>query len=254
MDLNCKTFGQGPALIILHGLFGSLDNWVTHARKLAESYSVYLVDQRNHGKSPHAEEWDYDVMAEDLYEFMDQRGIVQAHLLGHSMGGKTVMRFAGEYPERVDKLLVIDMAPKHYKPHHTAILKALTALDLKQIGSRQEADAILAKDIPQASVRQFLLKGLGRDEQGGYRWKFNLEVINRKYEEVLKNVAIDFPFEKPSLFLYGEASPYMDPADFGLIRELFPQAEFVGLPGVGHWIHAEAPEDFLREVHRFLAG
>lgn len=254
MELNYKTYGQGPALILLHGLFGSLDNWVTHARDLADTYSVYLVDQRNHGKSPHSEDWDYDLMAQDLHDFMDQHGIMQAHLLGHSMGGKTVMRFASEFPERVDKLLVIDMAPKHYQPHHTAILRALSALDLSRLDTRQDAHALLKADIPQAAVRQFLLKGLDREADGSYRWKFNLPVIHAQYENVLRNVTLDFPFEKPSLFLYGEASPYLEAADIPMIREHFPQAEFVGLPGVGHWIHAEVPEVFLREVRRFLAG
>ena len=144
LPLNIKIFGQGPALVILHGLFGSLDNWVSHAKALADSYSVYLVDQRNHGKSPHSDVVDYQAMADDLLALLDAQGIYQAHLLGHSMGGKTVMQFAGQHSERVDKLIVVDMAPKAYPPHHEEILTALTSLPLATLASRKDAAALLA--------------------------------------------------------------------------------------------------------------
>ena len=180
MQLNVKTLGQGPGLIILHGLFGSLDNWMSHARKLAESYSVYLIDQRNHGKSPHSDSWDYPIMAEDLYHLMDQEGIYTSHILGHSMGGKTAIQFAMQHPERIDKLIVADMGVKAYSPHHTQIIEALNAVDLDEVDSRQAVDALLESRIPNPGIRQFLLKGLGRNGEEGFAWKFNLKVLSPK--------------------------------------------------------------------------
>lgn len=254
LQLNAKIMGQGPALIVLHGLFGSLDNWITLGRQWSERFSVYLLDQRNHGRSPHHEAWDYRVMAQDLADFMDQQGIPQAHLLGHSMGGKTVMQFALDHPERVARLVVADMAPKAYRPHHEAIIEALGGVDLSRVASRQEVDQALQASIAEASIRQFLLKGLGRNEQKELAWKFNLPVIARDYAKVLADVEGELPFEGPALFIYGGKSTYLQPEDQPAIRERFPAAEFVALPQAGHWLHAEAPEAFSTEVMRFLEG
>ncbi|RMG29163.1 MAG: alpha/beta fold hydrolase [Bacteroidetes bacterium] len=253
MKLNYKTYGQGPALIILHGLFGSLDNWVSHARALSELFSVYVLDQRNHGKSPHSSEWNYELMALDLLEFMDDQGIFRAHLLGHSMGGKTAMQFAGMEPDRIDKLIVADMAPKAYPPHHREILETLIQLDVSKLSSRQQADQLMQQGIAEASVRQFLLKSLLRQPGDGFRWKYNLPVIYAKYEEVLKAIELPFPFEGPSLFLYGTRSNYILPEDHELIRKQFPRARFQAIKGAGHWLHADAPEAFLQAVKEFLA-
>ncbi|MEM7371236.1 MAG: alpha/beta fold hydrolase [Bacteroidota bacterium] len=252
MQLHFQSYGQGPALIILHGLFGSLDNWVSHARKLANDFSVYTIDQRNHGKSPHADRWDYDVMAEDLAEFMDQQGIMQAHLLGHSMGGKTVMKLAGSFPERIDKLIVVDMAPKAYSPHHTHIIETLLAVPLSSLSSRKEAELFLADRIDEWSVRQFLLKGLGRDDQKNFRWKFNLNTISLHYPRILEAVELEEPFEGPTLFLSGGKSEYVQVSDWPNIRDHFPFAQFEVLEEAGHWVHAEAPEAFLQTIRHFL--
>lgn len=252
MELNFKTFGHGPALIILHGLFGSLDNWVSHARRLAQHFSVYIVDQRNHGKSPHDEQWDYGLMADDLRDFMDQHSLYTAHLLGHSMGGKTVMQFAADFPERILRLVVADMAPKAYEPHHTRILEALNGLDLHTLESRQQADELLTPEIPQASVRQFLLKSLGRKGKNGYAWKFNLPVIYRDYWKVLANVNLMEPFSGPTLFVHGGKSDYLLEEDYEAIEAHFPAATFACIPEAGHWLHADAPEAFLRIVENFL--
>lgn len=252
LQLNYKTFGQGPALIILHGLFGSLDNWISLARRFAEEYSVYIIDQRNHGKSPHTDAFSYKLMAEDLHHFMDTHGIYQAHLLGHSMGGKVVMKFASLYPERIDKLLVVDMAPKSYQPHHTRIFEALNGLDLSTISSRKDADAYLFPRIQPASVRQFLLKNLGRTSDNQFHWKFNLKSIFEHYPEILDNIEIDFPFEGKTLFLSGGASDYVLESDREEILAHFPEANFVVLDGVGHWVHAEAPDHFMEKVEAFL--
>lgn len=252
LQLNFKTFGQGPAVIILHGLFGSLDNWISLARRLAEEHSVYLVDQRNHGKSPHTEAFNYALLAEDLHDFMDSHGIYQAHLIGHSMGGKVVMQFASLYPERIDKLVVVDMAPKSYEPHHTEIFKTLNALDLTTVDSRKAADAYLFPRIQPKSIRQFLLKNLGRGENKTFQWKFNLASIYQHYQEILDNVEIDFPFDGETLFLSGGASNYVLESDRENIVGFFPEANFVVLDGVGHWVHAEAPGRFMEEVGAFL--
>ena len=252
MELNFKTFGQGPAIVILHGLFGSLDNWVTHARTLSENFSVYIVDQRNHGKSFHSPQWDYPTMAKDLNHFLDQHGIFQTHLLGHSMGGKTVMQFAMDHPQRIDKLMVIDIAPVDYEPHHDELLEALIHFDLKSIGSRQEADEQLGKKIKDPGVRQFLLKSLGRDEDKNFTWKFNLEVIYEKYPNVLKGIDTSFGYDGSTLFLYGEKSNYINPNNITEIQEDFTNATFRKIPGAGHWVHADAPELFIREIQDFL--
>ncbi|MEM6344911.1 MAG: alpha/beta fold hydrolase [Bacteroidota bacterium] len=253
MDLNFKSFGNGPALIILHGLFGSLDNWVSHARQLADSYSVYLLDQRNHGKSPHDDQWDYETMADDLEAFMDQQGIYQAHLLGHSMGGKTVMQFAMHFPERIEKLIVADMAPKGYEPHHIEILETLINIDLANFENRQAVAAHMEASIPEMGVRQFLLKSLGRDGQKQFRWKFNLPVIYQNYPKILEPIELAFPFDGPTLFLSGGKSNYVSPEEHELILEGFPEASFVVIPQAGHWLHADSPSEFLQEVRAFLA-
>ncbi|MEL6673957.1 MAG: alpha/beta fold hydrolase [Bacteroidota bacterium] len=252
MNLNYKSFGQGPALIICHGLFGSLDNWVSHARYFSQHFSVFAVDLRNHGRSPHHPDWNYQIMAEDLLTFMDQQGIMEAHLLGHSMGGKVVMQAACYDPDRVDHLLVADMAPKPYEPHHTLILEALNELPLSEIKERQEANEILTQKIPEAGVRQFLLKSLGRDEEKKFRWKFNLDVISQNYEQILANIDLEDGFEGPTLFLSGGQSSYVRKTDEASILSSFPQATFSQIEAAGHWLHADSPDEFRKRVEAFL--
>lgn len=253
MKLHFKTYGNGPALIILHGLFGSLDNWVSHAHALENEYSVYLIDQRNHGKSPHNEVFNYESMAQDLHEFMDSEGIFYAHLLGHSMGGKTVMEFAGHYPDRIEKLIVADMGVKKYPPHHVDVLNAISGLDLSALKTRKEAEIFLMENLNgEVSTVQFLLKGLTREIKGDFRWRFNYPTILANYERILEGVTPE-PFEKPTLFLSGGNSKYVLPEDRPQILEFFPSAEFQIMPNVGHWLHAENPTLFLEYVRTFLA-
>jgi pimeloyl-ACP methyl ester carboxylesterase len=250
--LHHKTFGQGPALIVLHGLFGSLDNWLTLGRAWAEHYSVYLVDQRNHGRSFHSDTWTYQAMAEDVHALMESEGILKAHLLGHSMGGKTVMQFAGMYPERIDRLMVADMGIRGYEPHHDEILQALAQVDLESVDSRQEADEQLAQGIAEPGIRQFLAKSLARMD-GGFAWRFNLPVISQQYQQIIQAVTLPHPFEGPTLFLSGGKSHYVQPEDHAEILQAFPQAQFVEIPGAGHWLHAEAPDAFSQQVMQFLS-
>lgn len=251
MKLNFKKSGKGKPLVILHGLFGSADNWFSIARELENDYELYLVDQRNHGDSPHAEEWDYEVMVEDLRELIDEEGLSEIFLMGHSMGGKTAMNFAVTYPDRVEKLIVADIAPRYYPIHHQTILEGLNSINLSEIQSRKDADDQLAKYITIPGIRQFLLKSLGRDRNGFY-WKINLPIITEKIEEVGKALEDDTVYDGPTLFLAGANSNYIQQSDLPDILEHFPNYEIEFIEGAGHWLHAEKPDAVVREIKRFL--
>ena len=251
MQLNFRKSGSGPPLVILHGLFGSLDNWFSIAKELVDHYTLYLVDQRNHGDSPHGSEWNYGVMVEDLRELLDAEGLDSVYLMGHSMGGKTVMNFAVAYPERVRKLIVGDIAPRHYPIHHQVILEGLNALDLSQLQSRKEADDLLAPYIPELGIRQFLLKSLGRDTNG-FAWKVNLSVITQHIEEVGKALEVGTVFEGPTLFLGGANSSYIQEKDLSDMKRHFPNCTWVSIHNAGHWLHAEQPQAVIAEMRKFL--
>ena len=252
MQLHHKKYGAGSPLIILHGLFGSLDNWHTLANRFAEDNEVYAIDQRNHGKSPHAEQHDYPSMAEDLNNFMDENNLNQANIIGHSMGGKTAMFFALYYPEKVKNLVVVDMGPGKYEAGHDEILDALQNFPIEKISSRKEADKILSDMVDNFGIRQFLLKNLDRDGQSGYRWKMNLSVLIRDYENILEEVPQGKVFDNPALFLKGEKSNYIRFSDENEIKKQFPKAALQEIKGAGHWIHAEAPDEFYKSVNEFL--
>jgi len=252
MNLHFERYGEGHPLIILHGLFGSLENWRTVSKTLSQSFDVFALDQRNHGRSPHNDVLNYRVLAEDLKEFMQRQGLSSAHLLGHSMGGKTAMQFAVTYPDQVNKLIIVDIAPKAYPLGHDTIFSALFALDVKTLRTRQEADTALAKHLPELALRQFLLKNLQREGSGAFRWRINLDAIRKNYEEILKRIETDRPFEKPTLFIKGENSDYLQDRDVAVITAIFPSAQIFTIPGTGHWVHAEAPREFACRVLDFL--
>jgi len=252
MELNYKSLGQGEPLIVLHGLFGTLDNWQTLAKAWAEDYLVYLVDLRNHGRSPHVDGLSYPAMAEDLSEFMEQNWIHKAHVLGHSMGGKVAMELALTYPDLVDKLIVVDIAPRPYAPGHDDVFAALFAIDLQKLESRQEAEAILEKHLDDWGVRQFLLKNLSRTKEGGFEWKMNLPVIYRDYLRILEPPTETEPFEGPTLFIRGATSRYVKDEDMLRIQELFPRSTLSTVPEAGHWVHADQPEILKNMVIDFL--
>jgi len=254
MPLHFASYGQGHPLLILHGLFGSLENWRILSKVFSQSYHVFALDQRNHGHSPHSDVFNYRVMAEDLKEFLQYQGLSSTHLIGHSLGGKTAMQFALTYPEKVDTLIVVDIAPKAYPPGHDDIFAALFSLDAQDFRSRQEADAALAKHLPDLALRQFLLKNLERTATGGFRWRINLEAIHTNYPKILKSVEGPGQFPHPTLFIKGGNSQYIDSADMPTIRTIFPQAQLVTIPDAGHWLHAEAPQAFAELVLNFLAG
>ena len=219
---------------------------------MAERFRVFALDQRNHGRSPHDNDVGYEAMADDLDGFMERHGLASAHVLGHSMGGKTAMHFALTRPEKVDRLVIADMAPRAYPPHHAELFEALRALDLDAHTSRQEIDGALARRISSTPVRQFLLKNLQYDADRGYRWQMNLEGLYANYDQLNRAVEAPRPFEKPALFVRGGTSDYVTDEDEVEIRKLFPNADVVTIPEAGHWVHAEAPQAFADVVLEFL--
>ena len=251
MQLNYKKVGEGEPLIILHGLFGSLDNWMTLAKKLGDHFEVFVVDARNHGQSPHSNEFNYDVMADDLYEFLMDHSIIDPIILGHSMGGKTAMQFAMNYPNQLVKLIVADIAPKSYPVHHTSILDGMLSINLETINTRKGADEQLSKHIDDFSTRQFLLKNLYWAEKEKLEWRFNLLVINNTIEIIGEGLENITPFGKPTLFIRGEKSNYITKNDFEFIKEIFPKSEIKSMNS-GHWVHAEKPTEFLEILISFL--
>lgn len=252
MDLFYREFGEGPPVFILHGLFGSSDNWKTLARKFGEKFRVITVDQRNHGQSFHDKVLNYDVMVDDLKRLFDQLNIERASLIGHSMGGKTAMKFAIQNPDRVDKLIVVDIAPRYYPVHHDAIIDALCELDIEDFERREEADEILAESIENRAVRQFLLKNLTRNEEGQLTWRINLPVIRENLEKIGAEIGENQSTRIPALFIAGNQSHYIQKSDEKQIRERFPNSEIIYFKGVGHWIHAEAPKEFYHAVVNYL--
>lgn len=259
VELNHRISGQGEPLILLHGLFGSLENLGGVARRLEDTWQIHALDQRNHGSSPHTDDMDYPAMAADVVAYLDTQGIDKAVVLGHSMGGKVAMQVALSYPQRVNAIIVADIAPVTYEPRHDAVLEGMKSLDLRGVKSRSDADARLAEYVEIAGVRQFLLKNLERipaDEQTQddtvYRWRLNLPVIDASYRSLAAAPQGDGPYEGPVLFIKGADSAYIQEKHQGTIRGLFPNAELNIIEGTGHWLHAEKAETFASLCRRFL--
>lgn len=253
LNLNYKQFGQGQPVIILHGLFGTLDNWQTFAKKLAEQYMVFIVDQRNHGRSPHDDGFDYQILAEDLRDFMEAQWMYEATIIGHSMGGKTAMQFALTYPDMVEKLVVVDIGPQQYAGGHQNIFEALFEVDLPNLQNRKAAETQLATRIDSLPVRQFLLKNLTiNKENKQYEWKMNLPVIYKNYQHILAAITSDDTYKGDTLFIKGGKSDYLSPTDMTNIQTLFPKANLSTIPEAGHWIHAETPKAFGDLVQKFI--
>jgi len=253
MKLFYRKTGHGPLIIILHGLFGSSDNWMSIAKKLSTTYSVILPDLRNHGQSPHEELFTYDAMVDDLKELVETEDLGNFILAGHSMGGKVAMQYAVQYPGNVQKLIVVDIAPKDYPVHHQLILEGLCALPIDQIKSRNEADALLSNQVPDAGVRQFLLKNLKRKEDG-FSWKMNLEVIEDNIDQVGVGLDQSVVSYVPALFIRGANSNYiLDEDRVGIFRH-FPKASIEDVAGASHWVHAEKPDDVVNLFLNFGAN
>lgn len=254
MDLFYNQYGEdGPPMIILHGLLGANGNWHTLSRTaFSEVATVYAVDQRNHGRSPHTDAMDYPLMAQDVDAFAEQHGLGSVHLLGHSMGGKTAMQTALTYPDRVDRLVIVDMAPRAYPPNHADLLEALAGIDPSDFDDRDEIDGALADDVPSWAIRQFLLKNLKYDGEE-YSWTMNLEAIRGHYDEIRGALPAEGTFEGPTLVVRGERSDYVTDDDRTAFQKYFPNVEMKTIEGAGHWVHADAPEAFADVVVDFLS-
>lgn len=252
MILNFRTLGEGEPLIILHGVFGSSDNWQSQARAFAEKYKVYLVDLRNHGNSFHSDAFDYRVMSEDVQALMKSEGLEKAHVLGHSMGGKVAMYLACQFPQLVTQLIVVDIAPKYYLPHHQQIFQGFRSVTLSSLQSRKDADTQMSTIITDFGVRQFILKNLYRNKDGEFSWKLNLSAIENNIEKVGAGLPEAYSYSGPVLFVGGSKSSYIQPEDNADISRRFPNSKLVTVEGAGHWVHAEKPADLIATVLEFL--
>ena len=252
--LHSNIIGSGDDhFIILHGFLGMGDNWKTHAKNLSEKeYCVHLVDQRNHGRSFWSDKFDYDVMVNDLLQYLNHHGINQCVVLGHSMGGKTAMAFALNYPDRVQKLIIADIAPKYYAPHHQEILAGLSTLNLEELSSRKAAAEHLKNFIPEAGTRQFLLKNLYWVSEGKLGLRINVAVLKNAAEAIGAAIQSQKQYYQPTLFLYGENSNYINPMTDTEILKYFPKAEIIEIEGAGHWLHAEKPLLFFKTLTQWL--
>ncbi|WP_299797265.1 alpha/beta fold hydrolase [uncultured Maribacter sp.] len=251
--LHSVILGEGKPLCILHGFLGMLDNWKTLGTLYAENgFCVHLIDQRNHGKSFHSPDFNYDILADDFLNYLDAHNIESTAIIGHSMGGKTAMQFACTYPEHVNKLLIADIAPKYYPPHHQEIINGLNAIDTTNLKSRKDADEQLKQHISNAGIRQFLLKNLYRNDDKKLCFKFNLKVLSEKMEEIGDNINSTDSFDGPTLFLRGDKSEYVTKNDVEVIHRHFPKATVETIDNAGHWLHAENPEQFFKKSLTFF--
>jgi esterase len=252
VSLHHRIVGEGPALIVLHGLLGSGTNWRSIARSLADCRQVHLLDLRNHGDSPHDAQMDYPSMASDVTAYLDRQGIARADLIGHSMGGKTAMRLAMDDPGRVSRLLVVDIAPAPSSSDHEPLLDAMAAMPVSSYARRAQADEALARTVPEAPLRAFLLQNLESDD-GALRWRINLAAIRAAMPALLASpVRAGEVFRGETLFLRGATSDYVRDEHLPDIRSHFPAGRLETLPGAGHWLHAEQPAAFLETARRFL--
>lgn len=251
MILHTEITGQGQAIVLIHGLFGSYENLGVIARALAGQWQVVNLDMRNHGLSGWHDTMSYALMAEDVKETLDHLGLEPVVLLGHSMGGKIAMEFALRYPERVSKLILADISPVQNRPRHLEILSALDSIDLSNLQSRQQADQQLALSVTETGVRQFLLKSLyKKDDQ--FRWRFNVKALIANYPQLLEAPPSKGPYTGPTLFIKGAESDYLLPEHQSLIQQLFPHSKAKVIMGTGHWLHAEKPVAFAKIVTDFL--
>lgn len=254
MELHSNISGEGRPMIILHGFLGMGDNWKTLGKDFSEAgFQVHLIDQRNHGRSPHSDEHDYLSMAKDLKEYIDQHNLEKCVLIGHSMGGKTAMAAACLFSNVIEELIVVDIAPKYYAPHHQQILEGLRALDSAALDSRSEAEDVLSQYVPEPDVRLFLLKNLYWKTKSQLALRMNLDALTANVEKVGEALPGEYTFAGPTLFIKGENSNYIKPEeDRPEILKLFPAADIKVIPNAGHWVHAENKEEFYKTVMDFL--
>ena len=253
-QLNYQQLGEGEHIVLIHGLFGSLENLNMVAKSLSQEYCVTSIDVRNHGNSFHQQGMDYQVLAQDVINLLDHLSIEKGYILGHSMGGKIAMKIALSFPERINKLIIADIAPVKYPSHHLSIIEGLKAIDLTQVHKRKDADIQLAKYVEDSGVRQFLLRNLAQDKQGVFKLKCNLHNIEQGYQQIMQNVydQTDLTFNGETLFIKGGNSDYILPEHQSTITMLFPKAKAKVIQGAGHWLHAEKTVAFNKIVISFL--
>ncbi|MDO8898501.1 MAG: alpha/beta fold hydrolase [Bacteroidales bacterium] len=259
MKLFFRRYGDkgSQPLIVLHGLFGISDNWVTFGRRIAdEGFDVIIPDQRNHGMSPHSDVFNYLALTDDLMEMIEEQGIINPMMLGHSMGGKVAMRFALEYPEMVKRLIVVDISMKAYgdRPHHRNIIEAMQSIDLSKMKSRSEIEMQLKDRVKELRIRQFLMKNLHWRDKDTLEWRINLNGISKNLNHMFDAIQTEVTYHKPTLFIRGGQSDYILPEDYPTIRSNFPMAEIITIEGASHWVHAEAAEQFYLLSSGFLTG
>jgi pimeloyl-ACP methyl ester carboxylesterase len=254
MELFYRCFGEGQPIIIMHGLYGMSDNWVTHAKTLAKHYQVILPDMRNHGLSAHSNIFNYEAMSDDIGELMHTLQLENPVLMGHSMGGKVAMRFADDHPELISKLIVVDISLRQYKNHqfHTELIYAMMDIDFSNLTSRKEIETHLAKNIQDQRILMFILKNLQRNENEKFIWKLNLTAIFDNFDAITDEVKCSHIFEKPTLCIRGEKSDYISDEDVVQIQKYFPNAQFKTIPDAGHWVQADQPAVFMKVLKEFL--
>lgn len=254
IELNHKIIGEGSPVVLLHGLFGMLDNLQLLAKGLSEEdYMVFLVDQRDHGRSPHTDHFDYPTLATDLKHFMDSQWLHQTILIGHSMGGKTALQFVHDYPGIVTKLVIIDIGIKKYPGGHEKIIEALKSVPLQKMTSRDDVFEWLNDKIDDKGTVHFLMKNLSRNKSDmGFEWKFNLSLLSAQYQNILKEIDITEALDTEVLFIRGEHSQYILDEDITILKKKFPNASFVTIANAGHWVHADNPKSLLDEINTFL--
>ena len=257
MDLFYRKFGKesDQPIVVLHGLFGISDNWVTYGKQMAsEGFEVFIPDQRNHGRSEHSDDFNYLALTNDLYDFIDFEDLENPILIGHSMGGKVAMRFAVDYPDLVQKLIIVDIAPKVYgaRNHHLNIIESMLKIDLEKIKSRAEAETKLEERITDRRIRQFILKNLHRTRKDSFEWRLNIEAIANNLDQMFDGIPKESKYSNPSLFIKGGNSDYILPKDHQQIITHFPEAEIITINNASHWVHADAPKEFFELSRSFL--
>ena len=255
MKLHSLVLGEGRPFLILHGFLGMSDNWKTQAKRISElGYQVHIIDQRNHGRSFHSEEFNYDILAEDVRNYCDDNKLKDIVLLGHSMGGKVAMVFTAAYGEYVHRLIVNDIAPRYYPVHHDRIIAGLNGIDFSEINSRKAVDEFLKDYVPEDALRQFLLKNLYWKSKGELAFRFNLRVLTDHISDIGEALPWHTIVDTETLFMRGDRSEYISDDDIEGINAQFPNVRLVTIPDAGHWLHSDNPDGFFEAIRDFLEG
>lgn len=252
VKLHYKHSGTGEPVLILHGLFGMLDNWQTFSRYLSQKYSVYSIDLRNHGRSPHSDAFDYPTLGDDIIEFITTHNLGRIHLIGHSLGGKVAMQVALSHPDSIDHLMIVDMAPKAYASGHDEIIDALLSIQPAEMQSRKHIEEALMDKLRDPGIVLFLMKNIARREDGPLYWRMNLPVLVAQYQNITAAITSTTVFDGPTLFVRGGRSRYIQDSDWPEILKLFPHAQLRTVEQAGHWVHADQLDELIRITEEFL--